>query len=223
MASDRQPETQPPPATAEKLQWYGTPSALHYGALAASVLGPLAILIPTGRKNLSNQLQNMVLYSGSFWGVNQLAYDFTGKSIVQRSNDRWAKIMHGFDSTLPTEKARKTKELLREQKLRRLEDQGATQEAERLRREDEDARRRGLLTRVWMGDETDDWKRKRIEEDRKKIESGKGYGDIIMDQIWDVWNQVTGGEKKGEQQSPSPSPSPSPKTEGNVDSGEKGS
>lgn len=87
---------------------------------------------------------------------------------------------------------------LEAQKVQRKQDEGARQEAERLRMEDEENKKRGLLTRVWMGDESEDWKQRRIEEDRKAIESGKGYGDIIMDQIWEVWNQGTGKGKKEE-------------------------
>lgn len=31
------------------------------------------------------------------------------------------------------------------------------------------------------------WKVQRDEREKKAAEEGKGYGDLIMDQIWDVW------------------------------------
>lgn len=31
------------------------------------------------------------------------------------------------------------------------------------------------------------WKAQRDEREKKAAEEGKGYGDLIMDQIWDVW------------------------------------
>ncbi|KFY85672.1 hypothetical protein V500_08201 [Pseudogymnoascus sp. VKM F-4518 (FW-2643)] len=31
------------------------------------------------------------------------------------------------------------------------------------------------------------WKVQRDEREKKAVEEGKGYGDLIMDQIWDVW------------------------------------
>ncbi|KAL5347937.1 hypothetical protein ACLOAV_007348 [Pseudogymnoascus australis] len=31
------------------------------------------------------------------------------------------------------------------------------------------------------------WKAQRDEREKKAVEEGKGYGDLIMDQIWDVW------------------------------------
>lgn len=39
------------------------------------------------------------------------------------------------------------------------------------------------------------WKERRLKEEQEKIEQGEGYGGMIMDQIWDVWNW---GEKKAE-------------------------
>jgi hypothetical protein len=44
------------------------------------------------------------------------------------------------------------------------------------------------LGRLWMGDETEGWKERRLEEEKKALEEGKGYTDMILEQIWDVWN-----------------------------------
>lgn len=59
---------------------------------------------------------------------------------------------------------------------------------EEVRRMEEREKEKGLLEKVWMGGESEDWKAKRDERERKALEEGKGYGDLIMDQIWDVWN-----------------------------------
>lgn len=84
--------------------------------------------------------------------------------------------------SLPTEKARETSRILKER-----------QEAERARREGVEAlgkekKERSILGKLWMGDEGDDWKEKRLQEERKALEEGKGYTDIILEQIWEVWN-----------------------------------
>ena len=42
---------------------------------------------------------------------------------------------------------------------------------------------------------TENWKEKRLKEEQEKLDQGEGYGGMIMDQIWDVWNW---GEKKME-------------------------
>jgi hypothetical protein len=47
-----------------------------------------------------------------------------------------------------------------------------------------------------MGGEGDDWKAKRDAKEKEALEEGKGYGGLIMDQIWEVWN---GGKEKVEQ------------------------
>ena len=90
--------------------------------------------------------------------------------------------------------------------------------AERYRAEKEERRRRRLLEEpissgaadmgrapsvleartkeIWMGGEQEGWKERRLREEQEKINQGEGYGSMIMDQIWEVWNW---GEKKGEE------------------------
>lgn len=40
------------------------------------------------------------------------------------------------------------------------------------------------------------WKKERDAREREALEQGKGYGDLIMDQIYEVWN---GGKEKVEE------------------------
>ncbi|KAF2147901.1 hypothetical protein K461DRAFT_233728 [Myriangium duriaei CBS 260.36] len=55
--------------------------------------------------------------------------------------------------------------------------------------------KRSLGDRLWYGEEEKEgWKEKRNREIKEKFEQGKGIGDVIMDQIWEVWNW--GREKK---------------------------
>lgn len=54
---------------------------------------------------------------------------------------------------------------------------------------------RGALERVWMAGETEGWKERRLEEERKALQEGKGYGDLIKEHVWDVW--TWGESKKG--------------------------
>lgn len=39
-----------------------------------------------------------------------------------------------------------------------------------------------------MGQEEEGWMEKRLREEQKALEEGKGYSGLIMDQIWEVWN-----------------------------------
>jgi len=52
------------------------------------------------------------------------------------------------------------------------------------------------LKLMGMGDEEEGWKAKRDAKERQALEEGKGYGDLITDQIWEVWNW--GKSKTGE-------------------------
>jgi hypothetical protein len=52
------------------------------------------------------------------------------------------------------------------------------------------------LQKLWYGEEGDDWKPKRDEREKKALEEGKGYGDLIMSQIWEVWNWGKTGEEE---------------------------
>ncbi len=56
-------------------------------------------------------------------------------------------------------------------------------------------RERGMVDKLWMGQEGENWKEKRMREEREAFEAGKGYSGIILDQIWEVWN---GGKPKEE-------------------------
>lgn len=95
-------------------------------------------------------------------------------------------------SSLPTEKARETSRILKER-----------EEAERARRQGVEAlgtEKKGLLGKLWMGEEEEGWKERRLEEERRALEEGKSYTDIILEQIWEVWNwdKKKGDEGKGQ-------------------------
>ena len=47
---------------------------------------------------------------------------------------------------------------------------------------------RGFVQRIWMGGEGDDWKAKRDAREKEALESGEGYGGLIMGQIKEVFN-----------------------------------
>ncbi|KAK3328012.1 hypothetical protein B0T19DRAFT_423445 [Cercophora scortea] len=191
------PSSQPQDPTAAEQKWQGTPPLLHNAAIAVSILGPIALLLP-GRGRGKFSVQNTVLSCGSFWALNQLTYDFTGKSINQRSSERWASVF-SFE-TLPV-KARANQALMEAERERReaelpSEVKARLEEARRVRDEVKKGQEKGVIGRLWLGGEDEDWKAKRLEEEKKALESGKGYGEMIMEQIWDVWNQ--GSDKKKE-------------------------
>lgn len=44
------------------------------------------------------------------------------------------------------------------------------------------------------------WKIQREKEIKEDVEEGKGFGDMIMDQIWEVWNQGKVPEEEDEKE-----------------------
>ena len=46
----------------------------------------------------------------------------------------------------------------------------------------------GVVSRVWLGGEEEGWMEKRLRKEKEALEEGKGYGDLIYEHIWEVWN-----------------------------------
>jgi hypothetical protein len=201
-ASETPASTTPPPSDSNQpAPYHGTLPVLHNAALVVAVLGPIGLLLP-GRTRGTLTLQNVILGGSSAWALNQLSHDFTGTSIATRSYNRWnaigASIQRSFDP-LPTDKARRNAKLMDAEriKMEASMDEESRKRAERARRE-RAMSERGIVGRLWMGDEEEGWKEKRMEEERKALESGKGYWDMISEQIAEVWRGKD-GEKGGKE------------------------
>ncbi|KAK4156306.1 exocyst complex component SEC3 [Chaetomidium leptoderma] len=95
----------------------------------------------------------------------------------------------GFLMNLPTDRAARNARLMEAERKRRAEAEG---------KEYRDKDRRNWLERFWMGGESEGWKEKRLEEERKALEEGgKGYGGLIVDQLKEVWEGKGKGKGKG--------------------------
>lgn len=160
---------------------------MHNAAIGVAILGPIALFMPPRRIGL----QAMVLSGGTFWATNVLAYDWTGESMTQRFDRRWQNM---FSSGLP-EKARRNQELMRLERERR---EALLPEAERKAlqeaREKKEMASRGILSKIWMGSEKEDWRAERARKEKEILENGEGYGTLIMEQV----KEVFGGSKKSE-------------------------
>ncbi|KAL8696448.1 MAG: hypothetical protein Q9201_007655 [Fulgogasparrea decipioides] len=45
----------------------------------------------------------------------------------------------------------------------------------------------GLLRKLWYGNETEGWQKRRIEEEMEALEEGRGYGGLIGDAVREVF------------------------------------
>jgi hypothetical protein len=61
-------------------------------------------------------------------------------------------------------------------------------------REEKDER--GVAKKIWLGDQEEDWREQRMREEREAAEKGKSTQEVILDQVWSVWNW--GAESKEE-------------------------
>jgi hypothetical protein len=128
----------------------------------------------------------VILGSSSFWALNQLAHDYTGASIVARSAERWGRVLSSLSFSadgLPTEKARANRALIEAELARREAEKGQGR-----------GQKNGVLERLWMGDEEEGWKERRLKEEEEALKSGKSYWDLISEQVSEVWSGK--GKKK---------------------------
>lgn len=188
--------TATPPAapTAEQLRYQ---QLIRYTSLGAAIICPLVIALPP---------RKLDFYTLGLLGVtglcaNQVAHEYTGQSLVQRAAVRISSLS---PTELPSERAKEVQRRLkveRETQLLGSRRIGAADagNVERLgadgkvltalaRQEEEREKERGVLEKLWMGNEDVDWKAKRDAREKQALEEGKGYGDLIIEQIWEVWS-----------------------------------
>lgn len=117
--------------------------------------------------------------------------------MVTRAQERMASIA---SPSLPP-KALETQRRLKEERLQQQvaalkpaeeERAGVVEELRRVQEREERRGQRGLVKRLWLGDEDEDWKAKRDQREKEALESGEGYGGLIMGQI----KEVFGGAKE---------------------------
>jgi hypothetical protein len=160
----------------------------HYAALTFLVASPVLIALPP------RKLDHLtVLLTGAFCAsANHITRERTGRSIVDRLEARLTSSSShkpgspGMFGDLPSDRAAEIQARLRAARDAQLRDAGlTTEEIEKLKvRQQQD---KGMAQRIWMGSETEGWKERRLREEQKALDEGKGYGDLIKEHIWDVW------------------------------------
>ncbi|KAK0670852.1 hypothetical protein QBC41DRAFT_66532 [Cercophora samala] len=187
-----------------------TPLQHHLQLLAAlSSLAALYILRRQTKLSLSSPLthprpplwQKALFYSSTYLSFSGLAHDYTGKSIYRRTNDRIDSLFGISSSSSPSspsssssnsifnplpEQAQRTKQLIKEEReRRRLAAEGKNTPQQQ--QPDKEEKKTNVIAKIWMGGEKEGWQERRMEEEKKALEEGKGYGDLIMEQIYEVF------------------------------------
>ncbi|KAN0081762.1 hypothetical protein V8E54_003060 [Elaphomyces granulatus] len=146
----------------------------HYAAWTLIIASPILIALPPRKLDLYT-----VALSGTFLvSANHLVRERTGRSIPETIGKRFQHKASMLQE-LPSERARELQAKLRAAKDAQVRDGEL---------EKDQWRRRGLAENLWMGNETEGWKERRLREEQKAIAEGKGYGDLIMEHILEVVN-----------------------------------
>jgi membrane protein involved in colicin uptake len=154
-----EPITTPPSLAEQRAQQYVT--AKRNLAIGLFVACPVIALLPPRKLDL------YTLALGGVWiaSANHVSGYRTGRTIFQR-------VLDPTKESVPTERYRQMQKQMREAGI-----QGS----------DKANKQQGVVEKLWMGDQGDDWKVKRAEKEREVLQSGEGYGTLIMDQIKEVW------------------------------------
>ncbi|KAA8568975.1 hypothetical protein EYC84_007946 [Monilinia fructicola] len=182
--------TQPDPANPR------TTPLLHNASLAALIVCPIVMLLPPRKMDV----YTFALMTTTFIGGNHLAYDLFKYRVIRKAKETQRKIREAQEKKRMEESGKFSGKMIefqhqgakREGVLEALEKRSA---GESTANKVEEERKESVLEKIWLGGEGKDWKEKRDQKEKEALEAGKGYGDLIMEQIWEVWN---GGKKKME-------------------------
>ncbi|KAI9716359.1 MAG: hypothetical protein M1812_005426 [Candelaria pacifica] len=193
MSAPQPPTTTPPSTSPETYQ------TLKYNvSLSLCLACPILIILPPRKLDF----YTFSLSTAFVFSLNEQSVQRTRKSLVQHLDRR----RPGLFKELPTEEARDLKDRLRRERLVRAQPGGQGFEDVDKRgggsdgvgregvgvldkvKEREEERKKGVVQKIWMGSEEEGWKERRLREEQEALDEGRGYGGLIIDQIWEVWN-----------------------------------
>lgn len=165
----------PPDRTAEYIKFK------HYASLTFLIVSPILIALPPRKLDL----YTFSLTSAFLLSSNHITRERTGRGITEHLASSVSFKTPSIIRPLPGDRAEEVRAKLRAEKEREAE--------KRDRKEEEE--KKGVVEAIWMGGETEGWKERRLKEEQKALDEGKGYGDLIKEHVWDVWSWGDG--KKG--------------------------
>lgn len=169
MSHPQEPQRQP---TADETAKYA--KTLHYTALGTAIACPLLALLPPRKLDFFTAGLGMT----TVFSANFLTREYTGRSIQQHITGARPPALanrENLQGQHPDEAQH-----MRVSDAVRLE----RQEALRAQREE----RPGVAAQVETSTRQAKWARERNLEVQEALDEGKGFGDIIMDQIYEVWH-----------------------------------
>lgn len=180
-------QTPQPPSTTQDPRGADYERFKNYAAMTFLIASPVLIALPPRKFDHLTVL----LASAFAISANHITRERTGRSIVERIEARIAR--PNIMRELPSERAEEIQARLRaarDAQIREAEAQAksssVSEELEKLKARQ--MQEKGVVQRVWMGGEEEGWMEKRLRKEKEALEEGKGYGDLIYEHIWEVWN-----------------------------------
>jgi hypothetical protein len=162
----------------------------NYAAITFLVASPVLIALPP------RKFDHLTVLLASAFAVsaNHITRERTGRSIVERIEARISR-PPSIMRELPSERAEEIQARLRAARDAQIREAEAESKAKASSVSDELERlkarqmqEKGIAQRVWMGGEEEGWMEKRLRKEKEALEEGKGYGDLIYEHVWEVWN-----------------------------------
>lgn len=177
-------------ATPEETNNYKT--TLHRAAIFTLVVCPaLAALPPRKFDAYTIGLIGLTGFSGNYLYKESRGHSIWHVIGGSRAESLRKDTVGDGDSSLPTERAREFQRQMKEMKERK-----ALSEGRPVPQKDLVPEKGSIVDQVYYGSEKPEgWRERRAREDQEKLAQGKGYGDIILEQIWDVWNWGKTGDE----------------------------
>jgi hypothetical protein len=211
MSSTSPSQPQPQSQSQDHLRQAQYNTLITYTSLGALLLCPLLIALPPRKFDF----YTVLLISGTAVGGNRVLREYTGRGITDRVPTLRRLVSDGnADSRLHNERIGAIDERLGRRDFGTGIGGGASAEkgpttaaVARAVQEMKAADRAHGEAPAEVGEEEAprrrkaDWKLQRDAREKEALEDGRGYGGLIVDQIWEVWNwgRGTSGEEDGDE------------------------
>lgn len=156
-----------------------------YAAYTFLVASPILIATPPRKLDF----YTVSLCASFYLSANHLVSTRTGSGIGGHIVQRLSQPPPAPFRDLPSDKAEALQAQIRATREAQMQG-GALNEEElaKLRRRQDAGK--GVLERLWMGQESEGWKEKRLQEEAKALAEGKGYWDLILGYFGDAFSSV---------------------------------
>jgi hypothetical protein len=149
---------------------------LRNTAIATAVACPILVLLPPRKLDFFT----VGLCITTVFSTNYLVADYTGRTITQHITGARPPVLSSAGAQQTDDAQTRVSDAVR------LERQEALLRAPHAQSVDKE--KTGIAEQVEASRQQAKWAIERQREEQEALDEGKGFGDIIMDQVYEVWN-----------------------------------